>query len=97
MDGQFGVDVVAEYHAADKPIKIRAAGYEAPHPSQGRADAKEVQIYDGQTVALMPFVQGERIKPARAFFVTATLIDAAGNRVNSPDDKFLQEAETNLP
>jgi hypothetical protein len=90
IESRFGVDLLAEYAAEDKPIKLKVASFDA---GQAEPESKEALINDGQTVALMPFADDEKVQPQRIVFVTATLIDAAGNRVNLPDE----ETQNTLP
>jgi beta-lactamase regulating signal transducer with metallopeptidase domain len=79
MEGAFGVNVTAKYQEADKAFKLVAAPYDSVVKSQ----PKEAVIHDGETVVLMPSVDGDAVKPARVMFITVDLIDAAGNKVNA--------------
>ena len=90
----FGVDLLGVVREADEPIKLSASSHDAARPKR---EVKEAMIYDGQTVALMPFADNESVSPPRIILITPILIDTAGNRVNSPESAFFEKTLKSFP
>ena len=86
------VDIRCDYMERDKALRIWASNYNPA--TNKRGDVYSGKIYDGQTYFFFPQIDEKNPKPSHITFITAFVIDPAGNRVNTPDDFPLQTERT---
>lgn len=80
---EHAVDIIPIYYERNNSIRIEAKSSDLNR--QQRAVTRRGTIYDGQTFVVLPSEAPE--SPRYITFITADLVDPAGNLVRSPDEQ----------
>jgi beta-lactamase regulating signal transducer with metallopeptidase domain len=79
---EHAVDVRCDYADPNAPIRVEATSFHLGDPK--KSVTRRGAIYDGQTFVVLPKSDGP--SPGYVTFITATLVDPAGNRVFNPHE-----------
>lgn len=77
----YSLDVTCEYLERHMTFRVSARD----GSGKGEAFSRQGRIYDGQTFIFLPRVENGEVTPNHITFITARLIDAAGNHIFSDD------------
>ena len=88
---EHAVDVRPTYVERNNSFKIEATSFDLN--DKPKTVTRHGAIYDGQTFIVMPSSEGNG-SPQYITFITAELVDPAGNRVHAPEQNPISNERT---